>query len=1118
MISFHNINSIAKYETKTLLRSWFFRIFAILSMVFLFFFNFGVLTQSGGGAGEWQIKALPSLIPYVNLLMLNVAQAIIAIFLASDFLKRDKKLDTTEVIYMRSMTNGEYVIGKTIGNLVVFLMLNILVLLIALVFNLAVGDVAVSWISYLNYFLLISVPTLVFIMGLSFLFMSVLRNQALTFIILLGYVALTLFYLQNKFYFVFDYMAFRVPLAYSDFVGFGNKSTLLVHRGIYFFLGLSFIFLTISFLKRLPQAKHFRQFSVVVSVLFFIAGVYLAWLHVSSVLSENRLRQEMLAINDSLTGEKAPFVKSYQIGVKHSGESIRVSSVLLVKNDSETNSQKLFFSLNPGFRIEKIICNGVETLFSRRQHLIELEPALAPGDSSELEFVYSGSVNEAACFLDVDDEKREEPYGRMMYQIDKRHAFITDNFVLLTRENNWYPVPGAGPGNTNKQWFNRQFSNFSMTVETKPGLVAISQGNSTPEDNKFTFVNKNPLSQISLVIGEYEKSGSEIDGLHFNLYVKPGHDYFSKFFEEIKDTIPSLIAESLQDFERTIDMYYPFETLSLVEVPVQFHSYVRIYSGEREPLQPEIILFPEKGVTVGEADFNGRFKRMQRYSRGDEANLMPAEQKVRVFQGFLGSFTQPQGRPNFSRSRGTFEVTETANEYYVFPIFYNHAYYISSDTWPVTNRIFESYLKQVSSDPRAGFMRSMQGTSEDEQANIALLGNSFAELLNDPEQITIIDNVIQLKGEALFSIIKRKAGDEAFDEFMYNFLSRNKFKTANIRDFNDEIKKTFDVDLFPYMENWFNSKELPAYLIGAVSAVEVLDKDQLKTMVKFKITNAEPVEGIVSVQFMTGGGGGGGRMSFGGPGSMTTVNKLVHLEGNETKQVSYLIDRQPRRITIKTLTSKNIPAELSFPFDNITEDKKAVPFEGEQVTDIPVRIAEDNEIILDNEDSGFSIVQPEEVSLLKKLLLQEEKTKLKYVGFNSYRPPRNWTATTNSNFYGRFIRSAYYTRSGEGDKKAVWKIPVPESGNYAVYANIAKDNRRGGGPGRREREEIKGEYEYTVHHDNGEVTALIDLAGTEEGWNNLGTFYFSSDSAVVELSNRSEARIVVADAVKIVKQ
>lgn len=1114
MISFHNIFSIAKYETKTLWRSWFFRIFAILALVFLFFFNFGILTQDNGGAGNWQLKALPAMLPYANLLMLNVAQAIIAIFLASDFLKRDKKLDTTEVIYMRSMTNGEYVIGKTFGNLFVFLGLNIAVLLVALIFNMAVDGMAVNWIAYPQYFLLISLPTLVFIMGLSFLTMSVLRNQALTFIILLGYVALTLFYLQNKFYFVFDYMAFRIPMANSDFVGFSNTQALLTHRGIYLSLGISFIFLTISFLKRLPQAKHFRQFSVVVSVLFFFIGIFLGYLHVSSVVERSHLRTQMMAINDQLANESAPVISAYDIQLKHVGNTIEVSSKMQIKNRFDDRTQKLFFSLNPGLELKSVLRNGSDVPYKRNIHLIEIENPLAPGDSTNIEFTYQGKINEAACFLDIDDDKQLEPFSQMMYQINKRHAFITDQFVLLTREDNWYPIPGAGYGNKNKQWFDRQFSDFNLNVETTAGLTAISQGKVEQNENSFHFTNKHALSQISLVIGQYEKRSAEIDGLNFNLYMKEGHDYFSGFFEGIKDTIPSLVAESLKDFERSIDMYYPFESFSLVEVPLQYYSYERIYTGEREPVQAEMILYPEKGITVSEADFNGRLQSMKRWGRGDEAQMTEEDQKIRVFQGFLSSFTQAQGRPNFNRSRGNIEVKETTNAYYFYPMFYNQAYFVHSDNWPVTNRIFESYLKQANADPRSGFMRSMQGTSEDEQANIALLEKSFAELLNDPEQINIIDNVIQLKSEALFSIIKRKAGDEAFDDFMYNFLASHQFKSATMKEFNSAISDAFGVNLEPYMADWFNSKQLPAFLIGAVDAVEVLDKDQLKTMVKFKVTNTETVEGIISAQFMIGGGGGPG--FFGGGGNMETINKLVHLEGGQTKQVSFLLEGQPRRMTIKTLTSKNIPAELSFPFDKLEEDKKAVPFEGEQTTDIPVRVAEDNEIIVDNEDPSFSVSQKQETSLLKRMLLQEEESKFKYAGFNSWRPPRNWTATTNTGFYGKYIRSAYYIRSGEGYKKAVWKIPIKENGYYEVYTYLTKENQRMGR--RNHGNEVKGEYEYLIHHDDGVETTLIDLKNAEDGWNKIGSFYFSPDTAIIELTNKSEAQIVVADAIKLIKQ
>ena len=38
-----NIRSVAKYESKILVRSWFFRIFTLLAVVFLGFFNFAMI-------------------------------------------------------------------------------------------------------------------------------------------------------------------------------------------------------------------------------------------------------------------------------------------------------------------------------------------------------------------------------------------------------------------------------------------------------------------------------------------------------------------------------------------------------------------------------------------------------------------------------------------------------------------------------------------------------------------------------------------------------------------------------------------------------------------------------------------------------------------------------------------------------------------------------------------------------------------------------------------------------------------------------------------------------------------------------------------------------------------
>jgi len=74
MISIYHIRSIAKYEVKTLSRSWFFRIFGILSLVVLFIFN--MMTQTNIEIPQWNIVAIPACIPYANLLILNVAYSL----------------------------------------------------------------------------------------------------------------------------------------------------------------------------------------------------------------------------------------------------------------------------------------------------------------------------------------------------------------------------------------------------------------------------------------------------------------------------------------------------------------------------------------------------------------------------------------------------------------------------------------------------------------------------------------------------------------------------------------------------------------------------------------------------------------------------------------------------------------------------------------------------------------------------------------------------------------------------------------------------------------------------------------------------------------------------------
>jgi ABC-type transport system involved in multi-copper enzyme maturation permease subunit len=174
MAFLHNIRTVAKYEAKTLRRSWFFRLFTIGALLIFTFMNIGLFSPVGDE--EWDLVSIPSSVPLINLYLLNIAQAIVVIFLAADFLKRDKKLDTNEVLYTRPMSNFEYVTGKTWGILKLFLGFDILIVSIGLLMNIISKVMTVDLMSYVWYLLIICVPTILFSLGLAFVMMSILKS------------------------------------------------------------------------------------------------------------------------------------------------------------------------------------------------------------------------------------------------------------------------------------------------------------------------------------------------------------------------------------------------------------------------------------------------------------------------------------------------------------------------------------------------------------------------------------------------------------------------------------------------------------------------------------------------------------------------------------------------------------------------------------------------------------------------------------------------------------------------------------------------------------------------------------------------------------------------------
>jgi len=1137
LINFQNILTVSKYERKILYRSWFFRIFSIIALFFLFSINMGFFGFHGGA--RWTVRAIAANVPYINVLFINVAQAIIAVFLASDFLKRDKKLDTTEVIYTRPITNGEYVVGKTMGILTLFIGLVMVALLMGLVFNLVHKDIPVIWQAYLFYPLLITIPTLVFILGLSFLLMIIIRNQAVTFVILLGYIGLTLFYFKDKLYGVTDYMAFNLPMIYSDFIGFGEPYRIILHRLAYLSIGLGFIFATIRYLNRLPQTGRWNALNVIAMAIFVVLGGFLGYRYFTIHQQEDKLRKEYLSLNNSYAREPVVDILTNNLEVKQHGSKLQVSSNISLRNRNRTRLDTLIFSLNPGFKIDSITSGNGNLEFSRVGQILQIIPEkeLGPRRRFQYSIFYSGTPNGSIAYLDIADETRRELKRIQVATVDKKPVIITEDFLLLTPEILWYPVAGVGFNNQTFMPRGLDFVQFELTVNPNAGLTPVAPGEVEVSGDEFHFTPDTDLSALSLVIGSFEKRSDTLDGIEYNLYLKPGHDFFSGFFTNITDTIWDLVKEEKDDYEiEDLDLYYPFKRINLVETPIQFHAYERPQVEYFETIQPEMILLPEKGAGMTSLDF-GRYKYFEeRRNRRENETRTPKEIEARLFKRFLGStffrsstMSGPgggfrQGGENLMAFSG---INFTKNPYCVFPLYYSYMTGISSPEFPLFNSMLEMYLKE-------GFSSSMMqsfrgGMTDSETANLALKDNSLSEILGDWEN-SVSSALVKQTGSFIFLALKNRVGLREFDNFLYPYLEDNAFREITFDRFSADFERKFGVEIEPYFETINTKGKIPTFIMSSPDYIETRDGIGEVYLVRFKLRNTGQVKGIVDVSFRVAG-------SFGGGGS---EQRLYELDPGITKDIQISLFEQPRMMTVNTLISANIPSTFSTFLRSAEEIDRIDVEEYERISDKELTLSIPGEFVVDNEDSGFHHVSVSYDSKLKQFIdaRKEQKNEVFYEQVSG-RNPMKWTPVAHSGFYGESVRSAFLTRNGEGSNIASWTTILPAAGFYDVYVYIPTSamlgrpqrGRSGGGGGQGGRSPGQGGresgprfadegnvYHYTISSNEGSEDVAFTLRSPEEGWNKIGAFHFPGDTATIELSNKTNGRRVIADAVKWVRK
>lgn len=1141
MIDFYFIGRIAFYEAKLLLRSWGFRIFSGLVLIILALISIAIVSR--GISTPYYISSLSGSLPLNSLKLFNIFQGIIVALMATEFFKRDRRHDSVQVVLASSFSNVEYFLGKILGIFSVFLLLNMVVLSITFVIHFFFSSTIFALQPYLLYTVLICFPSLIFMIGLSFFLSSLLRSQAVVFFILLAYSFLVLVFIGAPFFGLFDSYAFYLPLTYSDFIGLGNIHSTLLIRLSYLFLGLSFFFVSPLLFKRLRQSALSNTITGSLSIVCLVLALILGFSYTNGKYADRNYRQQLRESSQAFRETQSTTICTYDIQLEHKGKKISVTAQLDMVNESPSPLDTILMTLNPGLKVDSVSQGGKPLHFQQDNHLLHItspEP-IQFEDSIILTISYSGKIDERYCFLDIENARFESRYRLWIYDIPKHYAFVTSDFVHLTPECGWYPIPGLPPGAAYPAMAAPSYSKYTLRVTTPKDLTAISQGKpetlAQGDTTQYTFKPEFLLPKISLTIGSYQYHEIVIDNLTYSLYVRPGHDYFTPLMDKIQeqDVLTDLIRRSLDQVEVFLGVYYPYKRLALVEVPINICSYHRLWTVAHETVQPQLTFIPEMATICTYAQL--RFPlQAEKSMRGRQVPVAwSGIQRGALWRfinwnligntDYLGADVA-ETIDRMRRNRIGFNLrAEIETQFDLFPNFFSFNSQVISSKRPVLNYAFESYMRKRVAPPLAMYRQTGSGLSPEEESNQDLKGRSLAEMIEDPDlETAVVHGALQAKAQTLLALIEAKYGEEDFDTKFTSFLNRQKHSIISEQELTDFLSSLGDISLREIVDEWYTGSQIPGFIMGDAESYDVIEGERKRTQVKFLIANPTSVDGITKIRLRP-------RPSRRGA-PPDIYSRALFIPAQTTIQVGIIIDEPPAQMTIDTFISQNIPASINMPFLGGGVLREENPFKGEMSK--PYERSDlfpEDEIIVDNVDPGFEnpgMVKQHWLNRILQNLFNVKEDSTVFTGMNLLDPPAFWKQSTGQAFYGEFVRSAYLKKSGEGKEKVVWNADIKDSGEYDIYfyQALSRDWRQGisarqayaAEQAGRSFRASQGTKFFSISVANGKEEVAFDLADSDSGWNLIGTFQLDAGPNTIELSDKNDAGYVLADAVKWVKK
>jgi hypothetical protein len=1114
---------------------------------------FQVANQSGFIVGSFDVVSISAFLPHVNASFFSLLLVVPLVACSGLLLARGKREDTVEVFDARPGSNAARVVGVAWGIMRVCLSCALLSAGITVGIHLTGTYAPFHPGEYLFYLVTLTLPSLVFFTGFTLLVNSAVTNKGIACLVQLSTVALLVFLFDRRYEFI-DPFGLALPNTLSRITGHPDLARYLVQRATWLLCGAGCTGIAILLQRRLPDKPGERARTRRVTALLLAGFLGGGWvpLHERHALLEARHR--FVATYNKYRESGKLSMTSQETRHEQAGSHVKGRGTLLATNRGEREVYPVILYLNPALRVDKLLVNGAERPFEREHQVIVVRERVPPGETVEIDVAYAGEIDERICYTDVADEEflatDRQLYHRTGCRYGKRHAYAGERYTLLLPEALWYPVTKPPVNPAMPFAVERDFTRYSLRVKGTGGALPVSQGEREERGDTTIFRAGYPLDGITLCVGDYACASVVLpDSTTCELYLHGGMERVATMQAIVKDTLPKVLAR----FKETVESAhgrYPFKRFMVVETPVAFTSYYRHPHGGSESLQPEIAFVPESSVNSMVQRCESTLPKLQRArERPNPIRRTPTDEeslaqtlKSTLAYNFSEKVISNAINPNspviaayFTRRAWNGQGSRN-NPLDVARLFLHQRGGINAGEYPGLSLLLDATMNK----------RGNSGLEQNQRnGNIVFLNDylgkhDFNQALDTLRESELFPDLLNVKAADFRNrLFSRGVSQERWERFYLDFRERHAFQAVSFSRLGTGFHDATGVDLEEVTREVYQASELPAYLFGDFRVERVAEGDgEINSLNRYrfhwKVMNDSDTRGVITLTMLHS-------LNDNRPFNEQRFSERQFEIGAREARELVLASSLPAlgfTVIANTHLSRNVPPIVTATPSFMPDLVEAMPVtrdtSGESfvIDPTPFMVVPDsNEIIVDNDDGGFSVRRVPGFLFPGK----REHARVTYQDRYTFprNPSRHWTRFGGEGLGRGAARSRLFKTTGSGKEEAVWQTRVEKEGIYELFAYLSsnmqdarrivttqrvEDNRkkkRKAGEERAYRIPVLHQY-YTVSHDGGESSVAVTNDTEEDAWISLGRYRLSPGDHAIRLSDKRDHSMqsLYADAVK----